>query len=95
MIEIPQEHIEAWRKARGTRETLPSRLADAFVWALAGWERERFEREHEIEHEDNGRGAFIVPVCLECGHQGKWDERHTWTDEQWQQAARAELEKAK
>ena len=93
MIEIPQEHIEAWRKARGTRETLPSRLADAFVWALAGWERERFEREHKMI-----RGWTIgsqVDVC--ANHScclGEHDPRHTWAPEQWQQSVREGLEKA-
>ena len=98
MIEIPQEFIEAWQFLVATQKCLPSTwrevqrrksICDALVWALAGWNRERF---------DNIHGHFFVDDrCANCLEDGLAidDERHTWTDEQWAQSVREGLEGAK
>ena len=81
MIELPKEFREAWQYADGFDKFAESgdvlsyekHLANCIVFALAGWERERFKREHQMA--EFGWG------CDACDDD---DPRHKWTDEQWQ-----------
>ena len=104
MIEIPQEKrdkwVAAWKWLTIARDYLHGsgnadhmlHASDLIVWALAGWDRSEFEREHE-RYTAQGL-EWSGEACTECGTKN-WDERHTWTDEQWQQVRRERLEKAK
>ena len=88
MIEIPQDKRQLWPQAWKwltlARDYLHGsgnadhmlHAADFIVWALAALDRSEFRLEYHLA--DN--------YDLES------DERHTWTDEQWQQARRANLE---
>jgi len=102
MIEIPQEHLEAYRYVReltkGYSAGFIIGMADAFVWALAALDRSEFEREHMTKVD----GSWVS--CVRCDYVSPYrgriisricDPRHTWTDEQFQQARRANLEGSK
>ena len=81
-IEIPKEFKAAWQVCNGSNYYRPAKLADALVWALASWMRSEFYHIH-AQHEFNCR-------VFEC--HTKADPRHTWTDPDWEKAARARLE---
>lgn len=95
-IEIPKEYREAWRWLMHARDYLHGavnadmmqRAADALVWALAGWMRSEFEREHGLKRSMDGN---YLPLCNRCGRESNFDPRHAWTDDQWLAAARARL----
>jgi len=61
--------------------------AAEIVWALAKLDRSEFEREHGNCYTFEYHEGLAVAEALHCN-----DPRHTWTDEQWQQARRANLE---
>jgi len=95
MIEIPPDKRQLWPQSWKwltlARDYLHGsgnadhmlHVSDFIVWALAGWDRSEFEREHRLDM--NYRHN-----CREC--KLELDPRHTWSDEQWQQARRERLE---
>ena len=97
-IEIPKDVKEAWQHANYWKEkgisqgTLGGKLAveiaDALVWALAGWMRSEFEREHRVEHDFSNNYDY----CSKCSDPCAWIVHHAWTDDQWLAAARVRLE---
>jgi hypothetical protein len=94
MIEIPQEMKEHYRQAReGGDSRLGWFLADHIVFLLAGWNRERFEREHHVN------SVCTLGVDFhDYLRSGKTcaDPRHLFTtDEQWAQVVRSGLEAGK
>ena len=95
MIEIPQEYKEAWQWQMNYHQHWPEAraVADAFVFALAGWERSEFEREHRVRSRWLDRR--VNKLCDDCDQCGvNLDPRHTWTPERWHRAVREGLEKA-
>jgi hypothetical protein len=104
MIEIPAGYKEAWQvhdeqyalsdeavKTLGVHDADArcSVLSDFVIFALAGWNRERFELEHRLK-----AGERFSQICVLCGDTNRHgiDPRHAFTDEQWQQAVREGLE---
>ena len=85
-LEIPPSFKEAWLGLRPSLQWNLWELRDALVWAVGELLAERFARNHEV---NDCRGS--IAVCQECGQQSYWDERHVWTQTDWQRAARREL----
>lgn len=86
---IKPEWKEAWRCGNlAIKPSIIRENVDLSVHLLAGWMRERFEREHEVTYLNN------KPVfCSQC-HYGLFDDpRHELTEADWLQAARKELGK--
>jgi hypothetical protein len=107
MKELPKEYLQAWQAqtdfcrrieatGRPVIKTTFTALADALIWALAGWDRSEFEREHELLDTDHGDYCDLCNYYLHLPDKNqqddKLDPRHTWSDEQWQQARREQLE---
>ena len=92
--DIPKAYIEAWRFGHRHKDAplapFVVSLVDFVVWALALAEQNEFLREH---HNDK-------TYCSVCQQRdvalktliGRYDPRHTWTLDQFQQAARERLE---
>ena len=72
------------KAARGYIDTLSSQLAErdkALIEAKAMRAKAEFKLDHrEWSHE-------FREGCVAC--KGQLDERHTWADEQWREAAKA------
>ena len=87
---IKPEWREAWLRVEKFRQHagpcyVDEKLADLAVGLLAGWMRERFEREHrEWNHE-------FRSGCIGC--KGHIDPRHNFQDADWLRVAREELGK--
>jgi len=82
--EIPANFKEAWLGLRPSLQWNLWELRDALVWAM-----ERFARNHEVN--DCTKKSGSIAICKECGQQSYWDERHVWTQADWQRAARRQL----
>jgi hypothetical protein len=88
-LEIPADFKEAWLGLNPSLQWNLWELRDALVWALGELLAERFAKHHEVNDCTMKNGSPVV--CKECGDQSYWDERHTWTEADWQGAARREL----
>jgi hypothetical protein len=98
MKEIPQHFKEAWQTIKRNRkfDDAALRLTDFIVWALAGWERSKFEREHSLYRPALPMDGVYPTLCHGCDYRSEnCDPRHKMTDELWQQAARDKLEAGK
>lgn len=81
---IKPEWAKAWQWAHKFGHGFPERdLANLALGLLAGWMRERFEREHRlIENSD---------YCLGCREFKSLDPRHNFDAAAWDRAAREYL----
>ena len=88
-IEIPATFKEAWLGFNPSLLWNIWELRDALVWAVGELLAERFARDHEIN--DCSAKSGSTAFCKKCSQQSYWDERHAWTQADWQRAARREL----
>lgn len=88
-LDLTPEHKQAWRKLTPYVEH-HCVVADGWLIDKAGRLKAEFERDHHFVEYVMGELNDGDLHCIICGANA--DPRHNYTDEQWLEAARKELE---